>query len=83
MRIDLKDKTVGELEKIVVEMGQRKFLGGYIFRFIHAQNVSEISEITPLSKSFRDKLVEHGYFISHIIIKDKQIEGSRVRIRIK
>ncbi len=77
MGIDLKDKNVGELEKIVVEMGQRKFLGGYIFRFIHAQNVSEISEITPLSKAFRQELIERGYFISKIEIADKKVDKDK------
>lgn len=66
MNKDLKDKTQAELQRIVVELGQKKYLAGYIFKFIHAQGVSEIEKITPLSKAFRAKLVEEGYFISRL-----------------
>jgi 23S rRNA (adenine2503-C2)-methyltransferase len=77
MGIDLKDKTLGELEKIAAEFGQRKFLAKYIFQFIHAKNISDISQITPLSKVFRQELVEKGYFISKITILDKQIDKDK------
>ncbi len=65
---DLKDKTLGELEQIVVELGQKKYLAGYIFGFIHVENVTEISQITPLSKAFRQQLSEQGYYISALTI---------------
>ena len=61
MSRDLKEKTLSELEKIVTELDQKKFLAGYIFHFIHAKNVSEISQITPLSKDLREQLVNQGY----------------------
>ena len=77
MNIDLKDKTLNELEQIVVELGQRKFLAKYIFQFIHAQNVSDIEKITPLSKAFRQKLTEQGYFISKIEILEKQVDKDK------
>ncbi len=77
MTIDLKDKTLNELEEIVVELGQRKFLAKYIFQFIHAQNVSDIEKITPLSKAFRQKLFEQGYFISKIEILEKQVDKDK------
>ena len=65
---DLKDKTLGELEHIVIELGQKKYLAGYIFGFIHIENVTEISQITPLSKAFREQLAEQGYYISALAI---------------
>jgi hypothetical protein len=34
---DLKEKTLDELEQIVVGLGQKKYLAGYIFSFIHAK----------------------------------------------
>jgi 23S rRNA (adenine2503-C2)-methyltransferase len=66
MSKDLKDKTLEELEGIVVELGQKKYLAGYIFKFIHVQNGRDISTLSTLSKAFRAQLVEQGYFISQI-----------------
>jgi 23S rRNA (adenine2503-C2)-methyltransferase len=68
MSKDLKDKTLDELEAIVVELGQKKYLAGYIFKFIHVQNGREISALSTLSKAFRAQLVEQGYFISQLKI---------------
>jgi len=56
MSRDLKDKTPGELEHVVESVGGKKYLAGYIFNFIHTKDAEEISEITPLSKSFREQL---------------------------
>jgi 23S rRNA (adenine2503-C2)-methyltransferase len=71
MSSDLKDKTLDELEHIVVDLGQKKYLAGYIFHFIHVEDAGQISEITPLSKAFRERLAEQGYFISQLSILDK------------
>ncbi len=35
MSKDLKDKTLDELEAVVTGLGQKKYLAGYIFKFIH------------------------------------------------
>jgi len=77
MNIDLKDKTLDELEEIVVGLGQKKFLAKYIFQFIHAQNISDIEKITTLSKAFRQELVEQGYYISKIEILEKQVDKDK------
>ena len=63
---DLKNKTLGELEGVVEEFGQKKYLAKYIFAFIHAKDAVEVSQISPLSKRFRGDLVERGYYISHL-----------------
>jgi len=60
---DLKDKTLGELERVVEGFGQRKYTAKYIFTFIHSKGVADISEISPLSKAFRAELAEEGYYI--------------------
>jgi 23S rRNA (adenine2503-C2)-methyltransferase len=71
MSKDLKGKTLSELEQIVVGMGQKKYLAGYIFHLIHAQHATEIAQITPLSKAFRKQLAEQGYYISQLAILNK------------
>jgi len=71
MSKDLKDKTLDELEHLVVELGQKKYLAGYVFHFIHEEGASEIFQITPLSKAFRTQLTEQGYHISRLEVADK------------
>jgi len=66
MSKDLKDKTLAELERIVVGLGQKKYLAGYIFKFIQGQHGRDISALSTLSKAFRAQLVEQGYFISQL-----------------
>ncbi len=68
---DLKSRTFAELERLVVELGQKKYLAGYIFSFIHTKGVADVSAITPLSKSFRSRLVEEGYYISALQVIEK------------
>ncbi|MEJ2700881.1 MAG: 23S rRNA (adenine(2503)-C(2))-methyltransferase RlmN [Sedimentisphaerales bacterium] len=74
MSNDLKDKTLGELEEIVVGLGQKKYLAKYIFSFLHREGVQTISEITPLSKVFRAQLVEEGYTISRLTLSSKRTD---------
>ena len=71
MSNDLKDKMLNELEQITTGLVQKKYLAKYIFQFIHAENVTEISKITPLSKAFREKLIENDYHISQLNILNK------------
>jgi len=66
MNKDLKDKTLDELEQIVVEMGYKKYLAEYIFHFIHVENTTDIAQITPLSKNLRGQLTEQNYYISQL-----------------
>jgi len=66
MSKDLKDKTPAELERLVADLGGKKYLAGYLFSFIHAKNARAVSDITPLSKSLREKLSGEGYFISRL-----------------
>jgi 23S rRNA (adenine2503-C2)-methyltransferase len=74
MSRDLKDKTLGELEQIAKSLGGKKYLAGYIFNFIHTKDAEDISEITPLSKFFREQLAGQGYFISRLAVLDKLID---------
>jgi 23S rRNA (adenine2503-C2)-methyltransferase len=71
MSRDLKDKTPDELEQIVESLDGKKYLAGYIFNFIHAKDAGDISEITPLSKAFREQLAGQGYFISRLSVLNK------------
>ncbi len=71
MEKDLKSKTLAELERLIAGLGEKKYLAGYIFSFIHMRGVPSISEITSLSKSFRGRLTSKGYYISKLEVIDK------------
>ncbi len=79
MNKDLKDKTLDELERLVMDLGQKDYLAKYIFSFLHAKNARTIADITPLSKAFRDKLGDQGYFVSQLKTLDcpADPDGSR------
>ena len=71
MNKDLKEKTLRELEHIAESLGGKKYLAGYIFHFIHTKDPEEISEITTLSKAFREQLAGQGYYISRLSVLNK------------
>lgn len=83
MEKDLKSKTVVQLERLVTWLGQPKYTAGYIFSAIQTRGVTDpprptsgrveagISAITTLSKSFRAKLAEEGYYISSLQVVEK------------
>ena len=64
IELDLKCKSLEELEELALSMGQKKFAAGYLFSFMHEKRVTDLNDITPLSKEFRQNLVEKKYFIS-------------------
>jgi 23S rRNA (adenine2503-C2)-methyltransferase len=68
---DLKSMTLPRLERLVIELGGKKYAAGYIFGFIHKRGVTDISAITPLSKSFRSRLTENGCYISTLKVIEK------------
>jgi 23S rRNA (adenine2503-C2)-methyltransferase len=71
MEKDLKNKTLQELEQIVEQSGQKKYLAGYIFSFIHTKNAADIDSISTLSKAFRQQLKDDSFYISQIKIVRK------------
>jgi 23S rRNA (adenine2503-C2)-methyltransferase len=68
---DLKSNTLEELEYLVAGFEQKNYIAGYIFSFIHVRGVKDIDSITPLSKPFRSRLAEQGYYISQLETVDK------------
>jgi 23S rRNA (adenine2503-C2)-methyltransferase len=65
---DLKNKTLSELEEFIEQTGQKKYLAGYIFSFIHTKNAADVDSITTLSKAFRQQLKDDGFYVSQIKI---------------
>ncbi len=71
MNKDLKSMSRPQIERIVLALDREKYLAKYIFSFIHSMDVGDIGSITPLSKSFRNELIEHGYYVSRLTLVEK------------
>ena len=71
MNKDLKEKSLEELEQMVVALDGKPYLAKYILTFIHRQGATDVSQITPLSKDFRKRLSDADYYISQLKTFDK------------
>lgn len=78
-RQDLKSMTIGELESVVTELGEKKYRAKQIFKAIHSQLVRDIDDISGLSKGFRQELLK-DYTISSVSIErclKSKLDGTR------
>ena len=55
---DIKSMNLKELEEFLVSIGEKSFRGKQIFKWLHEKNISDVSEMTNLSKDLREKLEE-------------------------
>lgn len=69
---DLKQFSLNELEKEILELGEKKFRAKQIFNWLHQKQIDEFEEMTNLSKELREKLKEK-YIITEMNILDKLI----------
>jgi len=60
-KIDLKGKTVEELEEFVVSLGESPFRARQLFRWIYAKGVSDFELITDISKVTKEKFTAVSY----------------------
>jgi 23S rRNA (adenine2503-C2)-methyltransferase len=65
---DLKNRTLEELNQLVETFGEKTYLARYIFSFIHARGATDIAAVTALSKAFRRRLAEAGFYISQLSV---------------
>lgn len=56
--VTLKGLTQEELEAQAVSLGHPAFRGRQLFRWLYQENVSDFSQMTDLSKSFREQLAQ-------------------------
>lgn len=68
---NLKSKTYSELLELAVAHGQKTFVAQYLFSFIHQKNSNSINDITPLSKTFRQQLIDEGFTIGGLELLEK------------
>lgn len=69
--IDLKDFSFSELQDYLVSVGEKKFRGGQIYKWLH-QGVTSYDEMTDISKGLREKLSKESY-VSTLEIERKLV----------
>ena len=55
-RVNLLGLTLPKMEAFFLSIGEKKFRGAQIVKWIHQQGVTDFDQMTNLSKSLRDRL---------------------------
>jgi len=72
----LSSKTLEELEKIVVELGEPKFRAKQLYSWMYTKFASDFDMMTDISKSFRENL-KNNAILTDIKIKERQISSDK------
>ena len=73
-KINLNEMTIEELEVYVESLNEKKFHARQIFKWIHREKVTDIDEMTDISKNLREKLKEETYILS---LKILEVQNSK------
>ncbi len=65
-KVDLKNLSPVALVEFLAGMGKEKFRAVQLMRWVYQRGVSEFTDMTDLSKSFRDELVQRAYISKFI-----------------
>ncbi len=71
-KIDILSCSLQDLEEILLKIGQKKFVAGQIYTWLHQKDVSSFSEMSNISKALKETLSEK-FYISKLEIQTKQI----------
>jgi 23S rRNA (adenine2503-C2)-methyltransferase len=85
--LDLRDLGHEELTELMVRLGEKRFRGEQIFRWVHARSAGSLEEMTDVSKALRARLAsEEGAHVAQLDIDLAQvsIDGTRkLRLRTR
>ena len=79
MKKDLRSLTFEELQKVIEEIGEKKYRGEQIYSWIHKKYVSSLEDMTNISLKTRQKLSE-DYELEEMTVEQlqvSQIDGTR------
>jgi len=68
-KVDILSLNLKELQNFVVDLGEKPFRAGQIFKWIHQKGISSFDELTDISKDFRNKLSEKAKIQKVSLIK--------------
>lgn len=67
--IDLRSLTIDELEKVVIDLGEKKFRTKQIYSWIQEKAVLTIDDMTNIPKSFKNELKKIAYINNMKVLK--------------
>lgn len=68
-RKDIKNLTLGELEKAIIEMGEPAYRAKQIFLWLYQRGASNFNKMSNVPKTVRDKL-ERNYYIGSVELSE-------------
>ena len=74
-KIDIKSMNLAELTAFVAEIGEKAFRAKQLYQWLHVKQVYAFSDMTNLSKTFREKLDEVSYITD---LKQEQVQISQI-----
>ena len=74
-KIDIKSMNLAELTAFVAEIGEKAFRAKQLYQWLHVKQVYAFSDMTNLSKTFREKLDEVSYITD---LKQEQVQISKI-----
>ena len=74
-KIDIKSMNLAELTEFVSGIGEKAFRATQLYQWLHVKQVYAFSDMTNLSKAFREKLDEVSYITN---LKQEQVQISKI-----
>lgn len=71
MKLDIKDMTLEEIQKLITQLGEKPFRAKQVFQWIH-KGVRDFDEMSNLPKAFLEQLREATYLGKMEIVKVQQ-----------
>ena len=75
-KTNIRSLSLEELTTSIGELNEKSFRAKQVYEWLWKKNIGAFSEMTNLSKTFRDKL-EAAFFIDKIVLAEKQISADR------
>lgn len=63
-------KSLAQLQQLVEELGQKKFVAKQLAEWLYVHRVAEIEQMSSLSKPFRERLAFEGYIVGRVMPMD-------------
>lgn len=82
--VNLNNYTIEELEELLISLDEKKFHAKQIFKWIHKEKITDISMMSDISKSLREKLIERSYISRlEILQAEKSKKDGTIKFLIK